>query len=63
MTTDNAPRTYLTIQEAADEIQVSNRTIRRWIMAAKLPAVKMTEGGSGQWRIASADLHKFMGLD
>lgn len=33
---------YLTVEEVADQLQVSARTIRRWIRDEGLPAIKVT---------------------
>ena len=46
MVQDLPPR-WLTIQEAADILRVSTRTIRKWIKAGELQAKKI----GGVWRI------------
>ena len=45
---------FLTIQEVAKKLRVSERSITRYIKAKKLKASKM-----GQWRIKEADLELF----
>ena len=47
----------LTLQAAAERAGVHERTVRRWITAGRLHAVKM----GGQYRIASTDLEAAMG--
>jgi excisionase family DNA binding protein len=45
---------YLTIQEAADLLQVGHQTVRNLVHAGELPALKVGK----QYRIASADLDR-----
>ena len=45
---------FLTIQEVAQKLRVSERSVMRYIKAKKLIASKM-----GQWRIKIDDLQKF----
>lgn len=45
---------FLTIQDVAKKLRVSERSVMRYIKAKKLKASKM-----GQWRIKDADLEKF----
>jgi len=44
-----------TIQEVADLLKVSRKTIYRYIASGKLKATKI-----GQWRIKEADLNKLI---
>ena len=45
----------LTIEEVADILRVSNRTIVRYIESGKLKASKI-----GVWRIKESDVHLFL---
>ena len=45
---------FLTIQEVAKKLRVSERSVMRYIKAKKLIASKM-----GQWRIKESDLDRF----
>lgn len=45
----------LTIEEVADILRVSTRTILRYIDSGKLKASKI-----GVWRIKEADVHQFL---
>lgn len=45
---------FLTVQETAKKLQVSERTIMRYIKSGKLRASKL-----GQWRIQESDLQSF----
>jgi len=45
---------FLTIQEVAKKLRVSERSVIRYIKAKKLIASKM-----GQWRIKGGDLENF----
>lgn len=45
---------FLTIQEVAKKLRVSERSVMRYINAKKLIASKM-----GQWRIKESDLERF----
>jgi excisionase family DNA binding protein len=50
----SAPRLQLlTVAQAADLLKVSDRTIRRWIEAKKVPYLKLPNGG---YRIPQASL-------
>ena len=46
-------RTYMTIQEAADYIRVSTKTLRRWIYDGRLLARQL---GPGTVRVLQEDL-------
>lgn len=45
-----------TLQEVADLLHVSNRTVRNWIKSGKLPALKIVR----QYRITKEDLAAFI---
>ena len=45
---------FLTIQDVAKKLRVSERSVMRYIKAKKLVASKM-----GQWRIKESDLERF----
>ncbi len=49
---------YLTLQEVAQAVKVSETTVRRWVRSGDLPAFKV--GGRGQIRIDPEDLRSFM---
>lgn len=49
------PSAYLSAHQAARYVGVSERAVRKWISAGRLPATKATDG----WRIRSADLAPF----
>ena len=46
----------LTIREVAGYCQVDEKTIRRWIKAKELAALKLGR----QWRVAEKDLRRFL---
>ena len=47
---------YYTLEEVADRLQVSYRTVFRWVHAGELPAYKV-----GQfWRVSESDFKRFM---
>ena len=52
----NGLQQLLSIEQVADYIQVSTKTIRRWIKAGDLVAHRFGR----QWRISSADLQTFI---
>jgi|AP95_1055475.scaffolds.fasta_scaffold760335_1 excisionase family DNA binding protein len=54
--TELAP--LLTIPDVADYCRVSTKTIRRWITANDLVAIKL----GNQWRITPNDLDRFIRL-
>ena len=45
---------FLTVQDVAKKLRVSQRSVMRYIKAKKLVASKM-----GQWRIKESDLDRF----
>jgi excisionase family DNA binding protein len=46
----------LTLQETAELLQVSQRTVNRMIQDKKLPAFKV----GGQWRVRESQLSKWL---
>ena len=52
-------RDWLTLAQAAEYLQVSPFTLRRWIKDKKLPA-KQLNGRKSQWRIKANDLEDFL---
>jgi excisionase family DNA binding protein len=46
----------LTVEEIAQDLRVSEATIRRWIRDGKLPALDLI----GQYRIRRADYEEFL---
>ena len=52
----SSPKAFLTVPEVADLLQVSERTVRRWISAKELPAHHIGRSV----RIARDDLDLFM---
>jgi len=53
---DRAEVRLLTIPDVAEFCRVSERTVRRWIKAGELPAIRLGR----QWRIAKRDLKRFL---
>ena len=47
---------WVTVAQAAAYMQVCTRTVHRWIQSKTLPANKTPAG----WRIAAADIERFM---
>lgn len=47
---------FMTIQEVADLLKVSNATVRSWIKNGELRAVKLER----EFRIAKVDLQRFV---
>jgi excisionase family DNA binding protein len=50
------PLHLLTLQEAAELLQVSQRTANRMIQLRKIPALKV----GGQWRVRQSQLTKWI---
>jgi excisionase family DNA binding protein len=46
-----AQRTWLTVEEVAEELNFSTQTIRNWIRASKGPRLEATRFGLRQFRI------------
>ena len=55
MMSKTRPVQLLTIEDVAGLLQVSTKTVRRWIDARELPAAKL----GGQWRIHPDDAKHF----
>jgi excisionase family DNA binding protein len=47
---------YYTLQDIADRLKVSYRTVYRWVRAGKLPAYKFGQ----DWRVKESDLREFV---
>jgi excisionase family DNA binding protein len=47
---------FLTVREVAEELKVSEQSVRRWIKNGELHAYKVGH----DWRIASSDLWEFL---
>jgi len=50
---------YYTLEEIAERLKVSRRTVNRWIEDGKLTAVKFAPG-QGHIRVAESDLKEFV---
>ncbi len=48
--------TYLKLHEIAERLQVSDRTVTRWIKSGELPAYKF----ANEYRITETDLKAFL---
>jgi len=46
----------LTIEQVADILQMSTRTVYRYLKSGKLPGTKIGGAPNGQWRILDEDL-------
>ncbi|WP_068482735.1 helix-turn-helix domain-containing protein [Pseudoclavibacter helvolus] len=55
-TIDSTARTYISVAEAAFEVDCSAGTIRRLILAGRLPAVDIGTGSKARWSIRRDDL-------
>lgn len=57
----NAPaQEYLSIKQAAEYIGISERQVRHWVSKAQLPASNAGGNDRPTYRIARADLIRFM---
>ena len=56
METDRDPLRFLTLQEAAELLQVPKRTLQSMVQRNELPAFKVGR----QWRIQESELIKFI---
>lgn len=54
--TPPTPDRLMTIQDVADRLRVSGRTVMRWIKSKELAAFKLGR----QWRISDKDLKHFL---
>jgi len=48
--------TYYTLDEIAQRLKVSYRTVYRWVQAKELSAYKL----GTEWRVAESDLQEFL---
>ena len=62
MSTALALPKYLTTAQAAEMLVVAPDKIGDWIKSGQLPAVNVAvhSGGKARWRIAAADLERFL---
>ena len=51
-----ADETYYTLDEIAQRLKVSYRTVYRWVQAKELSAYKL----GTEWRVAESDLQEFL---
>lgn len=52
---------YLTTRDIAKRLSINPVTVRRWIEAGKIPAVKIGgKGRHGRWRVKEEDLERFI---
>jgi excisionase family DNA binding protein len=58
VTADGKPRRFLTIEQAADELNVSHAQIRSLLHGGELRGIQI--GGRGLWRIGAADLEDYI---
>lgn len=56
MATKRTNPALLTLKQTAEQLSVSIRTVRRWVKAGELPAIKL----GSQWRIDPDDLALFL---
>ena len=49
---------YLSLQDIAEELGISDRTVRRWVASGRLPAVRPSERVI---RVKAEDLDAFLG--
>jgi excisionase family DNA binding protein len=50
---------WLTVEQAAEELQVSIETVRRWIRAGEMPALAMGSRRGG-YRLKPEDVDRFI---
>ena len=48
--------TYYTLQEVAEQLKVSYRTVYRWVRSGELSAYQLGQ----EWRITDKDLNQFL---
>jgi excisionase family DNA binding protein len=51
---------YWTIDEVAEKLKVSTRTVYRWVESGDLPIIKLTPGDRGNVRVSEHDLREFV---
>ena len=56
---EQQPREWLTVQQVAEEFQVIEETVRRWIRAGDLPVLDLGGPRAG-YRIRRSDLDAFI---
>jgi excisionase family DNA binding protein len=56
MTTTHKDLKFLTLEQAADLLQVSKRTLHRLIQSKRMPCLKI----GGQWRIRETEFKKWV---
>lgn len=49
---------YLTIKEVAERLRVSERSVRRWLLASELKGFRL--GDRAGWRVREEDLEAFV---
>jgi len=50
---------YYTLDQVAEKLQVSRRTVNRWVAAGTLPVIRLSTQ-AGSVRVAESDLIKFL---
>jgi excisionase family DNA binding protein len=58
--TDEQPERWLTVRDVAEELQIHEESVRRWVRADQLPAVSLGSRRGG-YRIRRSDLDRFLG--
>ena len=54
-----AEQRFLTVDEAAAELRVSERTVLNWLRSGRLPGMRLGGPKSG-WRIERTDFERFL---
>ncbi|WP_022852098.1 helix-turn-helix domain-containing protein [Limisalsivibrio acetivorans] len=54
------PHNFLSVNQAAEVLQVNPLTVKRWIWKVELPAWNTRDDGKGHWRIAKKSLEEFV---
>jgi excisionase family DNA binding protein len=61
MTThDPTPQQYLTVQQFAEKLQYSPAQIYRWIRKGQIGAIRLSDSGSGPYRISTEEAARFV---
>jgi excisionase family DNA binding protein len=60
MRTTNHEPEVLTVEEAAERLRFSTKTILTWIKQGKLPAHRIGSGKGARWRIPAAAVARLM---
>jgi len=50
---------YYTLDEVAERLKVSRRTVNRWVEAQTLPVIRLS-ANRGSVRVSGDDLHRFL---